>query len=354
MENKISIQSKDISEESIPQADFDSKTGHFKELYAEMRMMTAIALKIVRAINNFEADQDELIAFAEQVILGSQNPYSEMFFKSPDELFRLIIINWSPVNGRVMGDYDSFLNGVVSQLESDDNQVIPSVDLLCEIITGSGLKYTQPDFLSLGGANTMGKTIRKNQTNSIKANGKTVNEQKKLEQAAKLQAAKEKEAAIAEAKRKAEEAKAKAKEEAAIKAAEEKAKAEAEAKRIEAEKKAAKEAEAQRAKELAEAQTPKVTLVDKEGSDKLELDSSGDELKEAISSADKELKEAQEEAMKSLNETDVLLEQTVNKKSSIVKKVSIAAVTALVVIGGTLIISKLLSGSNEDESYDFK
>ena len=135
--------------------------GVLESSYMEMRMKVLEALKLVVALNDFERDQEELLDFAYCEILPMGNPYQELFFKKPEELLRLNIVNWSPVNGRVMALYGKFIARVVELMSEREDSIIPSVELLSEIISGAGLKYIEPEIMpSLGGTRVMGKTVR--------------------------------------------------------------------------------------------------------------------------------------------------------------------------------------------------
>lgn len=162
--------------------------GVLEKSYMEMRMKILETLSLVIAINDFEKDQEELLDFANSEIIPLGNPYQELFFKRPEDLLKLNIVNYTPVNGRVMTEYGDFVREVVSLMQSHKESVIPSVELLSVIITAAGLRYIQPELhSSLGGTNTMGKTIKKNPQNVAKPSKAELQEMLGQQRAAKVQ-----------------------------------------------------------------------------------------------------------------------------------------------------------------------
>ena len=336
--------------------------------YAEMREHTIEVLKTILRINDFEQDQEELIEYVENHILPLNNPYQRALFDQPEDLLRLIIVNYSPFNGRVMTDFSLFIRGVVSQLESNTDQVIPCVDLLCEIIQGAGLKYSTPN-LNYKGV-SMGKTVRKN------ADKLTSAEKKKLAQEQMQKQAEAKAEAIANAKQKAAEQKQAAKAEAEIKAKadevkvqeapEVEAKAKPEAKPVEP-----KAEEAIAPVEVIEASkeakpTDFVKAVD-EAVDKV-VESSADSLEKIqtlnamndcfigeMKSTLGKTQEMVDKVNEELKETKIKLSpiKVERKKMSLGKKLLIGGATIATLAAGGYLLSKLTGGSKVVESYDF-
>ncbi len=157
------------------------------DYYAEMRGLTLHILDLVIAINDFEKDQEELLNFAYSRIIPLKNPYQELLFDTPEDLLKLNIVNYTPINGKVMSEYGLFIREVIRLMRSLEDSIIPSVDLLSEIIKSAGLRYIQPNLSSLGGTNTMGKTIRKSAVKTAKPSNAELQEMLCQQRAAKVQ-----------------------------------------------------------------------------------------------------------------------------------------------------------------------
>lgn len=364
---------------SIPKENLEEQNSI--QLYAEMRKETVEILKRVEWVNNFEVDQEELIKYAEENILPLNNPFQGVLFQEPRDLLRLVIVNYSPINGRVMGDFLYFIRGVILQLSNNENQMIPSLDMLCEIFQGAGLHYKEPE-LSLGGADTMGKTIRKTNTKLTKA------EEMKLAQESLAKQAIDKKNAIAKAKQQAAEAKEKAK------LAQEKEELEA---KVEATKsvigrigdkeytadmndpkavfgaaiamgrdlKKLEEAEAQAAEEqtgVVGIEQPVEPEVLEAGTSPIDLEERFQELKEArekfvdsVESSIRDTREALGEIVtrieateESISEENALEEK---KPMSLGKKIVIGGIAIATVVAGGYLASRIFKTSNTDESY---